>query len=92
MNESLTRMFKALGEPKRIDILRAISAAETGRLSPRDHVGARRDASNASYHFRMLERAGLVELVHERPVRGAVQHFFALTARGRHALGLIDAG
>jgi DNA-binding transcriptional ArsR family regulator len=32
--------------------------------------------ANASYHFKVLIRAGLIELERSRPVRGAVEHIY----------------
>ncbi len=34
-----------------------------------------------NYHVRRLERAGLIECVEERPVRGCIERIFRLTAR-----------
>lgn len=39
------------------------------------------DLSNVSYHVRVLSELGLIELVHEEPVRGAVAHFYKATER-----------
>jgi DNA-binding transcriptional ArsR family regulator len=39
------------------------------------------DLSNVSYHVRVLDELGLIELVHEEPVRGAVAHFYKATER-----------
>jgi DNA-binding transcriptional ArsR family regulator len=36
----------------------------------------RLDVSKVAYHVRKLEQAGLVEMIGERPVRGAVEHFY----------------
>jgi DNA-binding transcriptional ArsR family regulator len=36
---------------------------------------------NISYHVRALLRAGAVELVDERPVRGAMEHFYKAVVR-----------
>src|SRR3954471_9077405 len=39
------------------------------------------DLSNVSYHVRVLEELGLIELVSEKPVRGAVAHFYRAVER-----------
>src|SRR3954447_26958855 len=39
------------------------------------------DLSNVSYHVRVLEELGLIELVGEEPVRGAVAHFYKAVER-----------
>ena len=37
--------------------------------------------AKASYHFRALTTAGLIERIGDRPRRGALQRFFALACR-----------
>src|SRR3954454_8650469 len=39
------------------------------------------DLSNVSYHVRVLDELGLIELVGEEPVRGAVAHFYKAAER-----------
>jgi DNA-binding transcriptional ArsR family regulator len=39
------------------------------------------DLSNVSYHVRVLDELGLIELVSEEPVRGAVAHFYKAVER-----------
>ena len=39
-----------------------------------------RDVGLVGYHMRKLLEVGYVELVDEKPVRGAVEHFYAATA------------
>ncbi|HEU4707346.1 MAG TPA: winged helix-turn-helix domain-containing protein [Solirubrobacterales bacterium] len=39
------------------------------------------DLSNVSYHVRVLSELGLIELVKEEPVRGAVAHFYKAVER-----------
>src|SRR5215213_8990170 len=36
---------------------------------------------NVSYHVRKLWRAGAVEIVEEKPVRGAMEHFYRAVVR-----------
>lgn len=56
---------------KALDILaqRTASPTEIGRQ-------LRVEPGKVSYHVRKLEEIGAVELVGERPVRGAVEHFY----------------
>lgn len=50
--------------------------------SPRELAEALdEDLSNVSYHIRVLKELGLVELVKEEPVRGAVAHFYKAVER-----------
>jgi DNA-binding transcriptional ArsR family regulator len=46
--------------------------------------------SNVSYHFRMLDRAEAMELVEERQVRGATQHFYRRTLKHDWARKLLE--
>jgi DNA-binding transcriptional ArsR family regulator len=66
-------VLAALAHPLRIEILRI--AGES--FSPKD-VAVSRDESLGvvSYHVRALLDAGLIELTHTEPRRGAVQHFY----------------
>lgn len=68
------RLVKALSHPLRAQILsllneRTASPVELSRL-----LGER--LTNVSYHVRQLQRYGCIELVDERPVRGANEHFY----------------
>lgn len=68
---------------------------EEGKLSPKELTAlTKRHLSEVSYHVRELAKYGAVELVDERPRRGAVEHFYEATALvdevpwGRSVLGL----
>lgn len=51
-------------------------------LSPSEAAPLMEDSvSNIAYHFRMLGRGKLAELVEERQVRGATQHFYRRTLK-----------
>lgn len=73
------KLVKGLSHPVRTECL-TILASRTA--SPRqlsdllDH-----DLSNVSYHVRVLEELGLIELVGEESVRGAVAHFYKAVER-----------
>jgi DNA-binding transcriptional ArsR family regulator len=73
------RLMKAMSHPLRAAILRVLnertaSPAELARELG-DHL------HNVSYHTKRLEQLGCVELVKERHVRGAVEHFYRATQR-----------
>jgi DNA-binding transcriptional ArsR family regulator len=73
------RLMKAMSHPLRASILRVLnertaSPAELARELD-DHL------HNVSYHTKRLEQLGCIELVKERQVRGAVEHFYRATAR-----------
>jgi DNA-binding transcriptional ArsR family regulator len=40
-----------------------------------------KDVGHVGYHVRKLQQLGLIELVDERPVRGAVEHFYRAMVR-----------
>jgi DNA-binding transcriptional ArsR family regulator len=73
------QLMKAMSHPLRAAILRVLnertaSPAELARELD-DHL------HNVSYHTKRLEQLGCVELVKERHVRGAVEHFYRATTR-----------
>lgn len=73
------RLMKAMSHPLRAAILgilneRTASPAELARELD-DHL------HNVSYHTKRLEQLGCIELVKERQVRGAVEHFYRATTR-----------
>lgn len=57
---------------------------EGEELSPKELADfTRQPLANVALHIRVLRDHGAVELVRERPARGAVEHFYAAT-------GLVD--
>lgn len=73
------RYVRALAHPLRVRILAAL---EERRASPVELAGALgASLGTVAYHVRALHALGLVELVGERRVRGAVQHFYRARAR-----------
>lgn len=79
-------------------LLLSLYVKEGGKLSPKEVADfTKRRLSSVGYHVRELAKYGAVELVEERPRRGAVEHFYEATALvdevpwGRAALGLQPA-
>jgi len=73
------KLVKGLSHPIRTECLTILSdrTASPRQLSELlDH-----DLSNVSYHVRVLEELGLIELVGEESVRGAVAHFYKAVER-----------
>jgi len=65
--------------PLRISILEVLELDEGRCLSPNDlSWELQMPLSNINYHVTELYNAGLLELVDERPVRGATEHFYRL--------------
>ena len=79
---------KALSHPTRIGILSRLD--EVGRTSPSQVAdGASASLPAVAYHMRELKSAGLIKATGTRPARGAVEHFYELTDRGRAAMTAI---
>jgi DNA-binding transcriptional ArsR family regulator len=75
------RFVKALAHPLRINILRVLQDRVASPSELADELGAR--LPNISYHVRILERLGLLELVKTQPRRGALEHYYRARSRLR---------
>jgi DNA-binding transcriptional ArsR family regulator len=85
-----TAVAKALSHPSRFEILTRL--ASEGSASPSEiAAGAPESLAKLAYHVRELASAGLIRRTRTRQVRGAVEHFYELTADGRAALEAVDA-
>jgi DNA-binding transcriptional ArsR family regulator len=76
-------LARATAHPLRVSILE-IMGIDGGRvLSPSDLSHELQiPLSNTNYHVTELAKAGLIELVRERQVRGATEHFYRLPGTG----------
>ena|SRR5690348_13236471 len=73
------KLVKGLSHPVRTECL-TILAERTA--SPRQLSEIlNHDLSNVSYHVRVLQELGLIELISEESVRGAVAHFYRAVER-----------
>jgi DNA-binding transcriptional ArsR family regulator len=74
-------LLDALRHPLRRSLLRRyVESAE--RLSPKQLARLEEQPlSNVSYHVRVLLECGAIEVATERPVRGAVAHFYRPSPR-----------
>jgi DNA-binding transcriptional ArsR family regulator len=72
-------LAKAFAHPVRVKAFLLLAEAPYSPSQIADKIGE--DLHNVSYHVRKLEEFELIELVDEKPVRGAVQHFFRAVAR-----------
>ena len=85
MRKDTADVLKALGQRDRLAVLEAFAAVD--RLSP---VQAQPKLSlplgNVSYHVRQLVEAGLLEGAGTTPRRGALEHFYRVTPKGRAGL------
>jgi DNA-binding transcriptional ArsR family regulator len=68
--------------PLRLAILDHLS--EVGVASPSQmHLLFKEPLGNVSYHVKTLAEAGLLDLSHTEPRRGAVEHYYCLSERAR---------
>ncbi|HET7590727.1 MAG TPA: winged helix-turn-helix domain-containing protein [Solirubrobacterales bacterium] len=73
------QLVKGLSHPLRAKCLDVLAQRVA---SPREIAESLdEDLSNVSYHVRVLSELGLIELVSEEPVRGAVAHFYKAIER-----------
>lgn len=73
------KLVKGLSHPVRVECLTVLTkrVASPSELSEiLEH-----DLSNISYHIRTLDELGLIELVREESIRGAVAHFYKAVER-----------
>jgi hypothetical protein len=76
------RLARANTHPLRISILEVLGIDGGRVLSPRDlSYELYAPLSRVNYHVTELARSGLIELVGERAVRGATEHFYKLVDR-----------
>lgn len=73
------QLVKGLSHPVRVECLTLLAERVA---SPRELAEAiDEDLSNVSYHVRVLDELGLIELVREESVRGAVAHYYKAVER-----------
>jgi DNA-binding transcriptional ArsR family regulator len=73
------RLARATAHPLRISILEILGIDGGRVLSPSDLSRELQiPLSNTNYHVTELAKSGLIELVRERQVRGATEHFYRL--------------
>jgi DNA-binding transcriptional ArsR family regulator len=68
------RYVKAMSHPARARIMAMLSEREASPKELSDWLGITLGAT--AYHVRALHKLGLIELVGERRVRGAVEHYY----------------
>ena len=73
------RYVKAMSHPLRVRILAMLDERTASPVELAGWLGA--SLGTVAYHVRTLERIGLVELVRETRVRGAVEHHYRSCAR-----------
>jgi DNA-binding transcriptional ArsR family regulator len=82
------RLARATAHPLRVSILEILGIDGGRVLSPSDLSRELQiPLSNTNYHVTELAKSELIELVRERQVRGATEHFYRLPAEDREASG-----
>jgi DNA-binding transcriptional ArsR family regulator len=77
-------LARANTHPLRISILEVLGLDGGRTLSPKDlSLELQAPLSNVNYHVTALAEAGLIEIVSERQVRGAVEHFYRVLEADR---------
>lgn len=72
-------LARATAHPLRISILEILGLDGGRTLSPSDlSLELQIPLSNTNYHVTELAKAGLIELVGQRQVRGATEHFYRI--------------
>lgn len=72
-------LARATAHPLRISILEILGMDGGRTLSPSDlSQELQIPLSNTNYHVTELAKAGLIELVRKRQVRGATEHFYRI--------------
>jgi len=90
------RLARATAHPLRVSILEILGLDGGRVLSPSDLSRELQiPLSNTNYHVTELAKSGLIELVRERQVRGATEHFYRLpeaaaTAQGNESEEAVD--
>jgi DNA-binding transcriptional ArsR family regulator len=86
------RLARATAHPLRVSILEILGIDGGRVLSPSDLSRELQiPLSNTNYHVTELAKSGLIELVRERQVRGATEHFYRLPIESREHDGHAEA-
>jgi predicted ArsR family transcriptional regulator len=76
-------LARANTHPLRVSILEVLGLDEGRTLSPKDlSHELQAPLSTVNYHMTELRRSGLVEIVGEEQVRGAIEHFYRSVENG----------
>lgn len=82
------QLARATAHPLRVSILEILGIDGGRVLSPSDLSRELQiPLSNTNYHVTELAKSGLIELVRERQVRGATEHFYRLPGSAATAKG-----
>lgn len=85
MSDLDRHMFRALGHPLRVQILRLLEEGPSGPKRLSDRLDER--LGNLSYHMMVLRELGCIELHETIPHRGALEHIYKLKPGGLRGSG-----
>jgi DNA-binding transcriptional ArsR family regulator len=88
-DDAIVVAASGLGHVLKLRVLRELAAGEASPSELSERLGEK--LGNVSYHVRQLHAAGFLEKVGERPVRGALEHFYVVSDGGRELVGLLRA-
>jgi Helix-turn-helix domain len=75
------RLARANTHPLRVSILEVLGIDGGRMLSPKDlSLELQAPLSTVNYHVTELRRSGIVKVVDEQQVRGAIEHFYRAVA------------
>jgi Helix-turn-helix domain len=74
-----TTLAAIVAHPTRASAFTILTERTASPVEIAQEIG--KDVGHVGYHVRKLQQLDLIELVDERPVRGAVEHFYRATVR-----------
>ncbi|MBS1891658.1 MAG: winged helix-turn-helix transcriptional regulator [Actinobacteria bacterium] len=74
-----TTLAAIVAHPTRVRCFMILAERTASPVEIAQEIG--KDVGHVGYHVRKLQALGLIELVDERPVRGAVEHFYRAVER-----------
>lgn len=74
-----TTLAAIVAHPTRVRCFSILAERTASPVEIAQEIG--KDVGHVGYHVRKLQEMNLIELVDERPVRGAVEHFYRAIAR-----------
>jgi DNA-binding transcriptional ArsR family regulator len=74
-----TTLATIVAHPTRVRCFSILAERTASPVEIAQEIG--KDVGHVGYHVRKLQELNLIELVDERPVRGAVEHFYRAIAR-----------
>ncbi len=79
-------LARANTHPLRVSILEVLGLDGGRTLSPKDlSLELQAPLSTVNYHVTELRKCGLLEVVDEQQVRGAIEHFYRVAESGKAA-------